>query len=79
MMIASTSSTFWADATPAPSASIASSTSRVASWSPRRSARSQTPLASRVRPRCSMILNSSVFSPFVLRSRARRSIDARPA
>ena len=63
MMIASTSSTFWVEATPAPSAAIARSIRLRASGSPRSSARAQTPLVRRVRPRSSMILNSTVFSP----------------
>ena len=48
MITASTSSRFTAEATPAPSASIARSMSCVASASPRSSARAQTPLVSRV-------------------------------
>src|SRR4051794_5249124 len=78
MTTASTSRTFCTDATPAPSASIASSTSLTASGSLRFSARSQMPLISRVRSRSSMILKRSVFAPFLWAWRARRSLDARP-
>ena len=78
MMIASTSSTFCAEATPAPSARTARSSRLRASGSPLSSARAHTPLVSRVRPRSSMILNSRVFSPRLARRRARASIEARP-
>ena len=44
-----------------------------------RSARAQTPLVSRSRPRFSMISNSAVCSPSWCSFRARASIAARPA
>ena len=55
---ASGSSRLTAHATPAPSASTASSSRSMAMWSSRASARSQMPEDSRSRPRSSMILNS---------------------
>ena len=79
MTIASTSSTFCTEATPAPSAAIASSMSSTASLSSRSSARAQMPLVSRSRPRSRMMSKRSVLSPFFWRSRARISIEPRPA
>jgi hypothetical protein len=79
MITASTSSRFTDDAMPAPSARTARSSRRWAIASPRSSARDQTPLVSRVRPRSSMILKSTVFSPFSTSRRARSSIAQRPA
>ena len=79
MITASTSSRFTADATPAPSASIARSISRTAIGSWRTSARAQMPEVSRSRPRFSMIVKRSVCSPFLTSSRARVSIAPRPA
>ena len=64
---------------PAPSASTARSIRATAIASPRWSARSQTPLVRRVRPRCSSILNRSVCSPRLTSFFARASIATRPA
>ena len=58
---------------------IDTSISSIVSLSPCSSARPQTELVSRVRPRSFMILNSEVFAPLSAFLRARASIDARPA
>ena len=79
MITASTSSRLIAEAIPAPSASIARSISRTAIGSWRTSARAQMPEVRRSRPRFSMMLKSSVCSPFLTSSRARVSIAPRPA
>ena len=76
---ASGSSRLTAEATPAPSASTASSSRSIAMWSSRARARSQMPEDRRSRPRSSMIRNSDVFSPCSTRLRARASIAPRPA
>jgi hypothetical protein len=63
-MTASTSTTFTAEATPAPSASTAFATSLRASRSSRLSAFAQMLLVIRWRSRFFMIFNSSVSAPF---------------
>ena len=79
MITASTSSRFTADATPAPSASIARSTSRTAIGSWRTSARAQIPLVSRVPAALLHDLEEVGLLALLTSSRARVSIAPRPA